>query len=95
VYNLTGDNARLYFDSVDNSNNVVKKSNDHLFQALREEIIAKIDNNRILLQLVDEMKQSVGTSTFQQKYISFISSAADHISVISSFIPALTKFLPL
>jgi len=39
------------------------------------------------------MEAAKGTSGFTQKYQNFIASAANHMTVLAPFIPALTQML--
>ncbi len=46
-----------------------------------------------LLAKVEDLKQSEGSSAFVNNYKEFIRNAANHMSVISPFIPALTSLI--
>jgi hypothetical protein len=94
VYNLHGNNSRVYHNSEDKSNNIVNESSDNLFDLLKDVIQDKISDNRKLLSLLNELEESKGKSGYLEKYTAFISNAANHITLISPFIPALTALIP-
>jgi hypothetical protein len=96
IYNVTGPNARVNINSTDMSGNVVNVTSETLFVQLRQAVegaVANPDRRSTILKTVDEMEQAAGSRTFGEKYRAFISSAADHITVLSPFIPALTQML--
>ncbi len=93
IYNLTGNNSRVYHNSHDQSTNIVSTDSSELFRLLREEISSKIEENSSLLLSLSEMEESAGKSTFTEKYKTFIANAANHMTVITPFLPALTSLL--
>jgi hypothetical protein len=52
-----------------------------------------VDESNKLLQLVDENEETRGTSSFTDKYKSFVKLTANHMGVISPFLPALTQLI--
>ena len=46
-----------------------------------------------LVHQVDQMEAAAGTSGFAAEYKDFIGLAADHMTVFTPFLPALTQFL--
>jgi hypothetical protein len=63
---------------------------------MRQVIQTHIENEQertLVLSKLDELEAAKGTDSFIQKYQGFIASAADHIGVLSPFIPALTQML--
>lgn len=93
IYNLSGNNSRVYHNSQDYSTNNVSSENKELFRQLREEISNRIEENGQLLLLLSEMEQAVDKPSYVEKYKSFIANAANHMTVITPFIPALTSLL--
>lgn len=96
TYNLHGDNSRVYNNSVDNSKNVVSSDNDgEIFVLLRQIIEEYLSSNTALLNLVSEMQQSHNDKSFVSldMYQKFIAQAANHMTLFSPFIPALTEML--
>jgi hypothetical protein len=61
-------------------------------QVIQAHIQNKEEQTQILNKL-DELESAKGESIFTQKYQEFIASAANHISLLSPFIPALTQML--
>ncbi len=96
IYNIQGDNARWNVNSTDNSVNVVTKSNDEFFTTLRGRIeseIADADERGKILEAFAALQASHGKPSFAQRYTDFMAAAANHITVIVPFIPALTEML--
>ena len=96
VYNLIGPNARVNIQSSDSSTNVVSVESAVLFDNLREAIRkSSLDSivERQLIQNVSAMQSAVGTKTFGECYKEFIAVAADHMTLVAPFLPALTQLL--
>ena len=96
VYNLIGPNARVNIRSSDSSTNVVSVESAVLFDNLREAIRkSSLDSavERQLIQNVGAMQSAVGTKMFPERYGEFISAAADHMTLVAPFLPALTQLL--
>jgi len=75
--------------------NVVTKSTEEFFAALRERIesgVSGADQKDILAKLT-ALEASHGQPSFAQRYTDFMAAAANHITVIVPFIPALTEML--
>ena len=96
VYNLIGPNARVNIQSVDTSTNLVEIEPSELFEKLRAVIKHSITDEKVSAQLsekVDELQQAQGTKTFVTKYQEFMALAANHITILAPFIPALSQML--
>ena len=96
VYNLIGPNTRVNIQSSDSSTNVVSVESAVLFDNLREVIQkSSLDSTvaRQLIQNVNAMQSAVGTKTFGERYKEFIAVAADHMTLVAPFLPALTQLL--
>ena len=96
VYNLIGPNARVNIQSSDSSTNVVSVESAVLFDNLREAIRKSSLDSTIAQQLVENanaMQSAAGTKTFGKHYKEFIAVAADHMTLITPFLPALTQLL--
>lgn len=95
IYNVQGDNARVNVHSQDNSVNVTKSTG--VFTDLRTTIgrdIADKDQKQKLLGAVGEMEKSAGQkATFLKKYSEFVELAANHMTILGPYLPALTKLL--
>ncbi len=90
---VSGDNARVNIGSTDNSKNTVNHG------ALFSEIVAAIERSvpgergTVLVEAVREMEQTQGTAGYAAAYQRFIGLAADHMTLIVPFLPALTALL--
>jgi hypothetical protein len=96
IYNVQGDNARWNVNSTDNSVNVVTKSNHEFFTTLRERIESGVpegDERKLILQKLVALQESYAQPTFAQRYTDFIAAAANHVALLTPFIPALTEML--
>ena len=96
VYNLIGPNARVNIQSSDSSTNVVSAESAVLFDNLREAIQKSSLDSTVaqeLLQNVNAMQSAAGTKTFGGRYKEFIAVAADHMTLVAPFLPALTQLL--
>jgi len=96
VYNLYGANARVNNHSTDQSVNIINTSSDDLFDKLRQTIKESIDDENEKMELrmlVNELEANQKTGNFNQLYTKFITSAANHMTLISPFIPALSQLI--
>jgi|GEM_PF-2767359 len=96
VYNLNGANTRVNNHSTDQSINVVNASNHEVFDEIKKILSDNVDNQdelRELRLLVNNMESTQNTSAFTQSYQKFITSAANHMTILSPFIPALTQMI--
>jgi hypothetical protein len=96
IYNVQGDNARWNVNSTDNSVNVVTKSSEEFFATLREHIESGVpegDERKVILQKLVTLQESHGQPSFAQRYTDFITAAANHVVLLTPFIPALTEML--
>ena len=46
-----------------------------------------------LIGLVEEMRRGSNAGTFKDAYQKFVTAAAEHITIIAPFLPALTQLL--
>jgi len=96
IYNLTGPNARFNINSVDSSTNVVNQAPPEFFEALRLAIQSRIaagQEQEALLAATTDLEQENGKPSFAQRYAQFMALAANHMEVLTPFIPALTQML--
>ncbi len=94
-YYLTGPNSRVNTNSVDASVNVALTQATQLFEDLRGALagIADVEQRTQLLAHVDEMESSQGSSGFLARYQAFVQAAANHMTVVGPFLPALSRLL--
>ncbi len=96
IYNVQGDHARWNVNGTDNSVNIVTKSSVEFFTTLRSRIESEItggDERRKILEALTALQEGHGKPSFARRYTDFMAAAANHISVIVPFIPALTEML--
>lgn len=96
VYQAIGSNARMNIGSTDSSSNVVTISEENVFAELRNVLSSQVQNvteKEQILAKIDEMENAKGSIGFVDKYQEFIALAANHMTVLTPFIPALTEFL--
>jgi hypothetical protein len=91
--NVSGVNARLNVGSTDNSINTHTYSS--VFADLRACVESKIPagDQNLLLERIAEMERDLGRPSFSSRYSAFIQAAANHISIIAPFLPALSALL--
>lgn len=94
VYHLH-DNSRINVQSTDQSANTVTVTQEQLFTNIRNAIREQIPavDQHMILQRLTELEKARGTPTFVEHYTAFIGAAANHVTIISPFIPALTELL--
>lgn len=96
---FNGNQNRINKHANDYSTNVsYNRSETSVFNQLRKTIseseVPQIEKNEIMSQ-IDLLEGSVGKPSFLEKYQNFITKAANHMTLISPFIPELTKLLPI
>ena len=94
IIHVSGNNSRVYNNSIDNSTNTVKENSVALFQELTKFIRENVEENQKLIELVNMMEENKEKKAFTKSYIDFIASAANHMTILSPFIPALTALFP-
>ena len=91
--------GKVNINSTDNSTNILTNisiDSSSIFSGLTDAISnASIEENQKaqLLAKVEELQQAEGTEGFVQKYKEFMQNAANHMAVISPFVPALTALI--
>lgn len=95
-YAVNGDNSRINIGSSDYSTNTVNAGDVSLFTGLRKAIETHVKDESqrtLILERVTEMEATQQTPDFTAKYQAFIQQAANHMIVVTSFIPALSQLL--
>jgi hypothetical protein len=97
VYHIYGHNPRVgNADTNDHSINVVTISQDQIFARLKQEITAALsagDERKEILDKLAALEQVADSPSFSQRYAEFINAAANHMTILGPFIPALTEML--
>jgi hypothetical protein len=92
VYVLSGQQAKLNINSIDNSVNSISISEADVFPKLRSELNAKVPDpvrRQEILAGVDELEKARGSSSYAEKFTSFLSVMADVMTIIGPFVPVL------
>ncbi len=96
TYNLQGTQSRVNISSHDQSVNISQQTSENVFADMRQVIQTQVQNEKEkteILNKLNELENSIGKKEFTEKYKDFIGTVADHIGLISAFIPYLTKML--
>ncbi len=96
VYHVYGHNPRWVTNSIDNSVNIVTVSSEQVFADLRQAIesgIAEGAERKDILEKLDALEKAQSSPSFAKLYTDLIATAANHMSLIAPFIPALTELL--
>ena len=93
--NLFGSSSRININSTDNSNNNFNYLNQ-TFNDMRNAVQkAGLDDQitKDLLGRIEHLEMSAGTNVFKESYSDFITNIANHMTIFSPFIPALTNMI--
>jgi len=94
IIHVSGDNSRVNINSVDRSTNIVSIEMNQFDDI--ENIILQIQDEgerTVCLNSFNELKESVGTGSYIQKYQQFIATAADHITLAAPLATFLAGLL--
>jgi hypothetical protein len=95
IYQVSG-YGRVNVNSTDNSTNVVTISQDQIFAKLRHEITTQVpsgDEQRNILDRLSALEKAQNSPTFAERYTDLISVAANHMTLLAPFLPALTEMM--
>lgn len=90
TFHVSGRNARVNIKSTDNSTNVVNEGLP--FAEIRKAIESGIGDaveRAILLAQLKELESVSDSESGSKKYQAFIAAAANHMTVLGPFLPAL------
>lgn len=95
VYHLTGDNSRVNVSSTDDSTNVVVSNSKEIFEMIRDAVNSGTpqDEQSAILRRLDALEKAQHTPSYAERYKDFIAAAANHMTLIAPFIPALTELI--
>ncbi len=94
VYNLHGTHSRVNIRSNDQSLNISNVTSEELFLNLREHIEENVNDEadrKEILERLTALEKTTDKATFLGRYQEFIAAAANHMTLIASFIPTLTQ----
>lgn len=89
-----GHQNRTTVNGVDASTNTLTID---VFEQLQSAVTNNIDNatdREALLHLIKQMNEKKGTGGFKEVYTNFLVSAANHMTIIAPFLPALAGHIP-
>lgn len=95
--NMTGNvtNSRINVASTDNSTNITVKARD-VFMSMRETMeraeLPAADKGR-LAECIDSMEAETGKPGFLQRYLDFMTAAANHMTVFEPYLAPLAELL--
>lgn len=95
INNISGTNARVNINSIDNSTNIVGDHNvlfSTMNKLIEENIDSDIERDR-LKALVYELKEGVDKPNFKNAYDKFIEGAANHMTVFVPILSTLSSLL--
>ncbi|WP_298303017.1 hypothetical protein [uncultured Erythrobacter sp.] len=91
---VSGANSRVNINSTDNSSN--STTSNEVFTDLRVAVQAGVPDaveRDAILAAIDEAEEAKGTAGFTSAYQKLMGSAANHMTVIAPFLPALSQML--
>lgn len=89
---VVNEGGRVNINSTDNSMNIqISNDTERLFDELKKAL--EDTNDEKLLASVEELKNSVGKPAYAEKYSRFIQGAANHMTLIAPFLPAISALL--
>ena len=91
---VISDTDKVNINSTDNSVTVynLNEQDKALFETLKT-LAEQLPNGKETQEIISDMEASIGKKTFAERYNVFIQSVANHMTIFSPFIPALTQFL--
>ncbi len=95
VYQVSG-YGRVNVNSTDNSVNVITVSQQEIFTKLRQEITTRVpagEEQNNILSRVSALEAAQNSPSFAQRYADFIAAAANHMTLVAPFLPALTEMM--
>jgi hypothetical protein len=95
TFYLSGPNSRVNSNSIDASVNISAMSSPQVFADLRSALndVADVEQRALLTARVEEMESSQGSPGFLARYQAFMEAAANHMTVVGPFLPALSRLL--
>jgi hypothetical protein len=89
---VVNEGGRVNINSTDNSMNIqISNDTERLFDELKKAL--EDTNDEKLLASVEDLKNSVGKPAYAEKYSRFIQGAANHMTLIAPFLPAISALL--
>ena len=89
--NISGNHSKVNINSVDNSINMLQIPFDKIYEKLNEIEDETVRNES--KKCLKELEESNDSESYKSKYVKFINTVSDYVSVIAPFLPILTQFL--
>lgn len=89
-------NTRININSQDNSTNTNISADRNVFNEIKSAFNSSSINTsekEAILNKLEELEKSVDSGKFPEKYKDFIALAANHMTILAPFLPALTTFI--
>jgi len=93
IYQVSG-YGRVNVNSTDNSTNVVTISKDQIFERMREVVASGVpaaEPRNSILDRLSALEAAQNSPLFAKTYTELISVAADHLTLLTPFLPALAE----
>lgn len=84
---------KVNIQSTDNSTTFIITANDISLMEKLKKLASGLDNEQEITANVEAMQDNIGKGSFIEKYNAFIQSVANHMTIFSPFIPALSALL--
>jgi len=89
---VVNDGGKVNINSTDNSINVqISNDTQRIFEELKQ--VIEDTKDTALMESLEDLKASVGSDSYARKYNSFIQNAANHMTIIAPFLPAISALL--
>jgi hypothetical protein len=94
IYNVSGLNARVNVQSTDVSTNVINVDVAQLFEQIGDAIRNGVADEEVRQRLFSQLpglNKATTSQDYLERYQQFIASAANHMTIIAPFLPALAQ----
>jgi hypothetical protein len=96
VYKITGNNNRINNQSTDSSTNVVNIETSTLFVKMKQAVNDGVTDREMrdrIQETIAAMETAAGQPSFVTQYNRFVAVAADHLTLLTPFLPALAQLM--
>lgn len=94
-YSATGPNARIIINGIDQSHNYVTTNEQNVFSQMRDVIKTQVlpEDQARLLERLAALEEASYKPTFGEQWIQFRAAAADYMTILLPFVPALMDII--
>jgi hypothetical protein len=96
IYQLIGHGSRVNLNSTDSSTNVVEVSEEQIFAKTRQQIMTGIpggEERDSILERLTALERDQHSTSFATRYAEFVNAAANHVTLLAPFLPALAAMV--